>query len=156
MEGTRDAPAVLFVVMSVTHQAAMWRAIGLAFGATLLIGVVALVQQIVPTTGGNSGTASADVPGTPPLPLLSPMMLLAWRHSRLGRALAAISTVAHSQVLWASVAHSQFPQVRSGCETVMVSRANWRSTVDDSRDAGWLAVALGSGGSDIDGIGPMR
>jgi len=55
----------------------MWRAIGLAFGATLLIGVVALVQQIVPTTDGNSGTASADVAGNPPLPLLSPMMLLA-------------------------------------------------------------------------------
>src|SRR5216683_7298993 len=34
MEGTRDAPAVLFVVMSVTHRAVMWRAIGLAFGAT--------------------------------------------------------------------------------------------------------------------------
>ena len=67
----RDRPAVSLVVMSevlrlaVTHKAAIWRAIGLAFGATLLIGVVALVRQTVPITRGDSRTASADVPLNP-------------------------------------------------------------------------------------------
>src|SRR5438876_6606373 len=48
-------------------------AIGLAFGATLLIAVAALVRQIVPITDGDSRTASATVPLNP----LPPMTLLA-------------------------------------------------------------------------------
>jgi hypothetical protein len=75
----RDTPAVSFVVISevlrlaVTHKLAIWRAIGLAFGSTLLFGVAALVGQITPTAGGDSRIASADLPLNPPMP----MMLLA-------------------------------------------------------------------------------
>jgi hypothetical protein len=63
--------------LAMTHKAAIWRTIGLAFWAMLLIGVVAVVRQAVPITGGDSRTASADVPLNPAPPLLSPMMLLA-------------------------------------------------------------------------------
>jgi hypothetical protein len=56
-----------------THEAAVWRATGLAHGAVLLIGVVAVVRQTASITGGDSRTASTNVPLNPP----PPMMLLA-------------------------------------------------------------------------------
>ncbi len=56
-----------------THNGAIWRGIGLAFGATLLFGVVAAARQTAPITGGDTRTASLDVPLNP----LPAMMLLA-------------------------------------------------------------------------------
>jgi hypothetical protein len=42
--------------LAVTHQATIWRATGLALGAILVIGVVAVVRQTVSVIGGDSHT----------------------------------------------------------------------------------------------------